>query len=77
MTTLFEQTRTLSNAEARASARRWAKLNGYHGAQGGWIYTKDNRPVTQGWCAFFDTMRLRIMADVEAGKFKLSAERRS
>ena len=64
----------LSNAAAKASAKRWAKANGYHGAQGGWIYTTDHRPVVQGWAAFFDKFRARILAEVEAGTFELFSQ---
>jgi len=36
------------------AAKAWAKLYGYKGAGGGWIYgpDRDSRPVTQGWGSF-------------------------
>ena len=60
----------------KATAKRWAKANGYHGAQGGWIYTDKYKPVTQGWSAFHHHFRRLIDADIEAGKFKPSYRKR-
>ena len=65
---------------AEALARRWAKANGFYGAQGGWIYregqdSRDRRlhtptatptgwAVTQGWWNFFALKRTQILNDL-------------
>jgi len=54
----------------RAAVKRWAKAKGFKGAQGGWIYDAANRPVTQGWGAFFHRYKPEMLADVQAGTFK-------
>jgi len=64
---------TLSSDERKATARRWAKLHGYAGAQGGFIYrTSDWKPICQGWWTFFEKYRFVMLADVQAGTFKVS-----
>ena len=63
----------LSSDERKATAKRWAKLHGYEGAQGGFIYrTSDWKPICQGWWTFFDKYRYRILEDVQASTFKVS-----
>lgn len=34
------------------AAKRWAKVRGYAGRSGGWIYSPSGRPVRQGWGSF-------------------------
>lgn len=63
---------TLSNDERKATAKRWGALHGYEGASGGNIYAADGRRICQGWWTFFNKYRYRILADVEAGTFKVS-----
>ena len=63
------------NVNVKATAKRWAKANGYKGAQGGWIYNARNKPVTQGWIGFYHDFKARMDADIAAGKFKPSFEK--
>jgi hypothetical protein len=40
------------------AARAWAKLHGYAGNRGGWIYPPTgNKPVCQGWWSFAQDLR--------------------
>jgi hypothetical protein len=39
------------------AARAWAKLYGYKGAGGGWIYDTKGRTVCQGWQSFAEYLR--------------------
>lgn len=41
----------------KAPTRRLGNEDGYHGREGGWIYTSTGRVVTQGWWEFFDLYR--------------------
>jgi hypothetical protein len=34
------------------AAKAWAKLHGYEGREGGWIYNPSGHTVTQGWASF-------------------------
>lgn len=39
------------------AAKAWAKLYGYEGRSGGWIYSPAGHPVIQGWKCFADYLR--------------------
>jgi hypothetical protein len=39
------------------AARAWAKLHGYQGRSGGWIYNASGQVVTQGWHSFVGYLR--------------------
>jgi hypothetical protein len=58
------------------AVKRWAKSKGYYGAQGGWIYSFAHRPMTQGWGAFYHRFKFDILADVQAGTFKVGTPRK-
>jgi len=62
----------LSNDERKANAKRWGALHGYEGRSGGNIYNADGRRICQGWWAFFEKYRFVMLADVQAGTFKVS-----
>jgi hypothetical protein len=51
------------------AARAWAKLHGYEGRSGGWIYRPDGKIVTQGWHSFALYLRRnnRIAQSTENG----------
>ena len=43
-------------------AKRWGRANGYEGREGGWIFRAGGRaPVCQGWYAFAQMNRRRIL----------------
>jgi hypothetical protein len=48
--------------DRRLAVKAFAKEHGFKGAQGGWIYNANGRPVCQGWDNFF-WMRQRDIAD--------------
>lgn len=53
----------LTYSQKAYRARRYGVAHGYHGAPGGWIYEPCNqRPVVQGWGAFYTQRRARIEA---------------
>jgi len=62
----------LTNDERKANARRWGLRHGYEGRSGGNVYNADGRRICQGWWAFFEKYRFVMLADVQAGTFKVS-----
>ena len=60
------------NDERKANARRWGLRHGYEGRSGGNVYNADGRRICQGWWAFFEKYRFVMLADVQAGTFKVS-----
>jgi hypothetical protein len=74
-TTKTDQLSGLSGDEQAANGKRWGLANGYTGAQGGWIYNAKHKPVCQGWRDFFFNFRHRILADVNAERFKITRAR--
>ncbi len=62
----------LTNDERKANARRWGLRHGYEGRSGGNVYNADGRRICQGWWAFFEKYRFVMLADVQAGTFKIS-----
>lgn len=51
---------TLPCEEREKLAKKWAKLNGYYGKAGGWIYEPSGRPIVQGWLGLYDKLKRRI-----------------
>jgi hypothetical protein len=64
MTVLASTTATRSNLDdrdVRIVCRQWALAEkGWHGAQGGWIYTDQGRPIMQGWGSVWHLFRRQI-----------------
>jgi len=67
----------LTNDERKANARRWGLRHGYEGRSGGNVYNADGRRICQGWWAFFEKYRFVMLADVQAGTFKVSRSKGS
>ena len=62
----------LTNDERKSNARRWGLRHGYEGRSGGNVYNADGRRICQGWWTFFEKYRFVMLADVQAGTFKVS-----
>lgn len=50
-------TRTGRERGIEKAAKAWAKLYGYEGRAGGWIYDPSGESVTQGWTSFAGDLR--------------------
>ena len=50
------------------AAKAWAKMYGYTGRAGGWIYTPNGEPFVQGWRSFAEYLKRR--GDIALGDDK-------